>query len=123
MQALREINLTGTVPAGETSVTLTSDSGVLGRLYAVEWVDGTLADGVDAVLSVTNTPSGVNKTLLTLTDANDDAWYQPREDRHSNAGAAASANDQFMVIAGTLSLTISSAVAAQVGGAVVYYFV
>jgi len=122
MQALREIRLIGTVPAGVTTVTVTAETPILGWLYAVEWKDDTLANGVDAVLSVINTPSGVDKTLLTLTDANDDAWYQPREDRHGNTGTAASANDQYMIVAGTLQLAITSAVAAQTGGAIVYVF-
>ena len=76
-------------------------------LYGVEWVDGTLADGVDAVLSVTNTPSGVDKTLLTLTNANDDAWYHPRGVEHDAAGAALTTRT-LSVVYGTLKLVVTS---------------
>jgi hypothetical protein len=61
---------------------------VVGYLEAVEWVDGTLADGVDAVISMTLTPSGVDRTLVTLTNANDDAWYQVRVNEHDTTGVA-----------------------------------
>ena len=79
----------------DTRLDITTDSGgdatvtgeaINGLLYAVEWVDGDLADGVDATLSMTQTPSGVDKTLLTLTDANSDAFYYPRESDHDNTG-------------------------------------
>lgn len=63
-----------------------TDGGVTGQgspgspylLYGVQWVDGDLADGVDAVLSVTNAPGGVDTTLLTMSNANTDDWYYPR---------------------------------------------
>ncbi len=68
--------------------TVVGDSAINGFLVEIAWVDGTLADGVGAVISMTQTPEGVDKTLLTLTAANDDADYRIALARHDNAGAA-----------------------------------
>ena len=49
---------------------------VNGKLYAIEVVIGTLTNGAaDITVSVTNTPSGVDKTLLTLTNITASALY------------------------------------------------
>ena len=106
-------NNTATIPA-------------FGLLHAVEWVDGDFADGVDSVLSVTNTDSGVDSTLLTLTDANIDAWYYPRVALHDTAGAAVTYDGTRpiygrFVVNGTLKLTVTSGGDTKTGGAVVYY--
>lgn len=79
-----------TTTANAATVTgLSKDQALLrpGLLYKVEWVDGDLADGVDATLSVTST-SGVVETLLTLTNANDDAVYYPQILVADNTGTA-----------------------------------
>lgn len=118
------IKLTGTTDSGGAA-TITAPIPVYGRLCAVEWIDGDLADGVDAVLSVVGTSSGVDYTLLTLTDANNDAWYYPRHLVHGEAGAAltgTSGGDRAMpVILGTLKLVIASGGDTKTGGCVVYY--
>ena len=119
MQTIHEMKLTGTTDAsGDLTVT---GQAAFGWLYAVEWIDGDLADGVDAVLSCTLTSSTVNNTLLTLTNANDDAWYYPRETVDDNAGAEGSGVCN-PVLNGVLQLVISSGGNAKTGGAVVYYF-
>lgn len=117
--------LLGTTDAsGDLTVTATIPS--FGLLHAVEWKDGDLTDGVDAVLSVTETHSGVDYTLLTLTNANNDAWYYPLAAAHDNAGAGVTydgTNEIYvpMAIAGKLKLVISSGGDSKSGGAVVYY--
>ena len=121
MQIIEIVRLIGTTAVGGAA-TITADRPIRGFLVAVEWVDGDLTDGVDGTLSVIRTSSGVNKTLLTLTDANADAWYQPREDRHSASGAAASVNDQYMIVDGVLQLVIARGGDAHTGGALVYLF-
>lgn len=121
---LHDVRLVGATDASGDK-TLTAPSGVFGYLEAVEWIDGDLTDGVDAVLSVTETPSGVDQTLLTLTNANDDAWYRPRHVVHSEAGAAltgTSGGDRARpLINGKLKLVISSGGDTKTGGCIVYY--
>ena len=117
--------LSGTTDAaGDATINATVPA--YGRLVAVEWIDGDLADGVDAVLSVTSTDSSVDNTLLTLTDANIDAWYYPLAAAHDNAGAGVTfdgANEIYVqqVVNGMLKLVISSGGDTKTGGAVVYY--
>jgi len=88
-------------------------------LHAVEWVDGDLADGVDAVLSVTDTLSGVDHTLLTLTDANNDAWYFPRPVENDAAGAALTTRT-LDVVYGTLKLVVAQGGVSKSGACIVY---
>lgn len=122
---LDHVKLTGTT-AADGSLTVQHTIPIHGTLERVEWIDGDLADGVDAVLSVTGTPSGVDHTLLTLTDANSDANYYPRVIAHDNATAAVTfdgTNELYTrdVFWGLLKLVISSGGNAKTGGCVVYY--
>lgn len=122
---LQEVRLIGATTAGGAA-TILSDTGVFGRLIAVYWDDGTLADGVDAVLSYTNTV-GDSVTLLTLTDANVHLMYYPREQVHDNTGAALwyeAANSEMVaespIVAGALKLVIAAGGATKTGGAYCY---
>ncbi len=116
---LKSVRLTGTTNASG-ALTVLAPHSILGWLFAVQWIDGTLADGVDAVLSVTRTPSEVDKTLLTLTNANDDAWYHPRVLECDAAGASIGTYTP-MIIEGTLKLVVSSGGDTLTGGCIVYY--
>lgn len=88
-------------------------------LSAVEWVDGTFADGVDAVLSTVDTLSGVDKTLLTLTNANNDAWYLPRV-AACDGTVGALVHYELPIVNGDLRLVVSSGGSVVTGGAYVY---
>lgn len=118
---LKKVNLIGTTATGG-AVTVKSGH-VCGKLIAVQWVDGDLADGVDAVLTVANSVHPV--TLLTLTDANSDAWYQPRVPMHDTVGAAVTfdgTNELYTeaVVDGALQLAITSGGDAKTGGTYVW---
>ena len=76
-------------------------------LYAVEWVDTDFDAGVDAVLSVTNTPTAIDKTLLTLTNADAEAWYSPRVLATDNAGANLTGEYALQVVYGKLKLVVA----------------
>lgn len=89
------------------------------KLHAVEWIDGTFDNGVDAVLTMESTLSGVDTTLLTLTDADNDAWYYVRVLEQDNTGSNL-ATYTTQVVQGDLVLTVSSGGNAKTGGAVVY---
>ena len=121
---LKWVKLYGTT-ASDGSLTVTAGSSVRGLLHAVEWIDGDLADGVDAVLSVVRDDNAPDYTLLTLTNADADAVYYPRVIIHSESGAAltgTSGGDRAKpVINGSLKLAITSGGDAKTGGAIVYY--
>lgn len=113
----------------ESDQTLTVDDidSIAGQLYAVQWIDGAFTDGVDAVISVQNTQSGVALTFLTLTNANVDKWYFPREVVHDNAGGAltgTSGGDRTApMIDGTLRMAVTAGGATKEGGCIVYVVV
>jgi len=118
------VKLTGTTDSSG-DLTVTSEASYNGLLHSVQWIDGDLADGVDAVLSVTDTDSGVDFTLLTLTDANSDAMYHPRHQIDTEAGAGVTYDGtnevyEMVPVVGTLKLVISSGGDTKTGGAVVY---
>lgn len=120
---LKVIKLISDVSASG-AVTVVS-SKVTGLLHAVEWIDGTLDNGVDAVLTLTRDGEGADITLLTLTDANNDAVYMPRYATHGNTGTALTldgtrpATDKHF-INGALSLSITDGGNAKRGGCFVY---
>ena len=121
---LKWVKLYGTTATGG-AVTVTAETSVRGLLHAVEWIDGDLADGVDAVLSVVRDDNAADYTLLTLTNADNDLVYYPRVIIHSEAGAAltgTSGGDRAKpVINGRLKLAVTSGGDAKSGGAIVYY--
>ena len=125
MGRLKEAILTGTTSTAGAA-TINDTKAILGRLYAVEWIDGTLSDGVDAVLTAQNTASAVAQTLLTLTDANDDDWYYPRDVVHDLAGSALTGTSggdrEKPVINGVLRLVIASGGSEKTGGCIVYFY-
>ena len=121
---IRAIRLYGTTDATQ-ALTVTAETKAWGLLHAIEWIDGTFADGVDAVISFTSSASGVARTLLTLTDANVDAWYYPREAVHDNAGAGVTfdgTNEIYdrAVVDGILKLVVADGGVTKAGGCIVY---
>ncbi len=119
-----DIILTGTTNSG--GVTITSTETVKGFLYKVKWVDGDLADAVTAVLSVVETPEGVDETLLTLSnpDANADKNYYPRDLVHDATGTAltgTAGGDRIKpLVVGKLKLVIAAGGDTKTGGCHVY---
>jgi hypothetical protein len=118
---LHDMKLMGTTD-GSGDLTVNGEVSIYGLLYAVEWVDGAFSDGVDAVLSVTRTASGVDQTLNTLANANDDGWYHPSRQGHDLAGALVTGVYELPVINGRLKLVVSSGGATVAGGCIVHYW-
>jgi hypothetical protein len=110
---------------GSGDGTATSNA-IQGTLYAVQWIDGDFANGVDGTFTVTGTDAAVDYTILTLTDANDDAMYYPREQLQTSAGAGATydgTNEIYGVeppIVGKVKLTVAQGGATKTGGAVLF---
>ncbi|MBU2099596.1 MAG: hypothetical protein KKD00_12595 [Gammaproteobacteria bacterium] len=107
---LKEYRIGITTTTGGVA-TGTTETPVLGKLYAVDMVDGDLADGVDTTFTYTN-PEGVSKTLLTLTDWNSDRTYYPRDQVHGNDGAALTLDGtriayDLPLVAGKITATVA----------------
>ena len=116
---IRNIKLSVTTDA-DGAATAQATTPVLGYLEAVEWVDGSLADGVDATVSVVSTSSGIDQTLLTLTDANDDAFYYPRAIIHNATGGTVTGEYTEYLVDGYLKLTVAQGGSVKAGNAIVY---
>lgn len=116
---IRDVKLTGTTD-GSGDATINGESQISGTLLAVQWIDGDLVDGVDAVLSMQDTPSGIVKTILTLTNANNDAWHNVRELEQGVDGANLTTTCKPLLI-GKPRLVISSGGDTKTGGCILYY--
>lgn len=101
------------------SIPVTTDSGgafvgthvvkTPAKLQAAQWIKGTLANGVDATLIVTQfSPRTLVTTLLTLTDANADALYHPKVTGADDVGAEITDAYESPLVHGTLQLTVAS---------------
>jgi len=77
MGLFTDVILTGTTN-GSGALTVNSETQVNGLLYAIEWVFGSGTSGVDFVLSLQSTPTGVAETIYTATNADANATYYPR---------------------------------------------
>jgi len=122
--ALHDLRLTVMTESDGTG-TITAPMSIFGYLEAVEWIDGSFDDGVDPALSVTETPSGVDQTLLSVSNANADAWYRPRHVVHGEDGGAltgTSGGDRARpIINGVLKLAVTNGGDEKTGGCIVYY--
>ena len=110
--------------AADGSATVTSETGIFGKLYAVEFVDGDLVDGVDTTLTYVS-PSGVTKTLLTMTDWNSDQTIYPREQVHGNTGTGLTYDGTRIVadppiVAGIVTATVAQGGNAKSGQVILY---
>ena len=105
---LEPVILNITTNAGGTATVTHTFPSTTGRLlYRVDWAVGDLAAGVDAVLKFVNTLDGVDKTLLTLTNANAFAQYHPRVVEQGNTGADLTSTT-MPLIDGNLQIAVTS---------------
>lgn len=122
--SIRSISLQGTTDSGG-DLTVNGDTQIRGYLERVDWIDGTLVDGNDAVISVQDTPNGTAQTLMTLTDANADAVYYPRTLMQGETGAdltgsAGGDRTRYLVI-GVPRLVVADGGNTKDGGCILYY--
>lgn len=91
------------------------------RLVAAQWIKGTLTNGVDATLICTQfSPRSLVTTLLTLTNANADAFYHPKVVGADGVGAAIADAYESPLVHGTVQLTIAAGGAAHTGSLWLY---
>lgn len=123
MSTLKEIRLNATTD-GSGDATTNATTPVCGRLFAVKWIDGDLADGNDAVISVQGHEA--SKTLMTLTDANVDALYYPRDLVHDATGTALTGTQGgdrgLPLMVGVPRLVVASGGDTKTGGCILFYF-
>jgi len=121
---MKEIILSIVTHASAGTASVTSESPVLGKLYAIEYRPGTIDTG--ATVTVT-CESASSKPLLTkATAGTSNAWFYPRDIVHAVADGAAltgtAGGDRDMpILAGNLKVTIASGGNSKVGSLIVYY--
>lgn len=120
MAGLTDLLLQGTTDASG-DLTVNAVSQINGLLYAVEWVFGSGATGVDFVLSCQTLPSGVADTVLTITNADASAVYYPREAEVGSTGSALGTYC-YPRLLGTPRLVVSSGGNAKPYSLILYYF-
>lgn len=120
---LKEIRLYGQVNASGAG-TFTSEGPVFGLLYAVQWVDGTLADNNTAVLSAINSEAAATLLTLSAGEGDADVMYYPRAlmcDAACTALTGSAGGDRALpLVAGRLQLVIASGGVSTLGGCICY---
>lgn len=99
--------------------TAQSSNDLFGEVIAVNWEDGDLIDGVDAVLSSVG-GGRPDQTILTLTNANSDAWYYPLKQAHGDTGSAITGEYVPALVSGALKLVVSAGGDTKSGSVRVY---
>ena len=126
---IRKRKLYGTTDGSDGTagaLTVTDSVLILGKLQAVHWIDGDFANGVDAVLSMVSDDGVVaDTTLLSLTDADDDAWYYPQTPAQDNTGADVTTDgtQEFytqQMVDGRFKLSVTDGGNEKSGGCIVY---
>jgi len=117
---LRDVILTATTNSSGDK-TLKSPDQVAGLLIGIEWVVGTFDTGVDATITLQDTPSGVARTLLTLTNANANAFYNVRADEHDSTGTAITGGKCYPLIVGKPQVVVASGGNTKTGSVILYY--
>ena len=122
MSEITEYLITIDVDASGAS-TDTVGTAIFGQLYAVDVVNGTLANNFDITLSYANS-QGVSHTLVTFTNLSADGLYYPRHVVHSEAAAAltgTSGGDRAMpLIAGTVTAVTADGGVSKSGALILY---
>jgi hypothetical protein len=123
---MKEIFLTLTTGVSDGAASTSATTGVLGKLYAIEYQPGTIDTG--ATLTVTCVgPNGSSKPLLTKASAGTaNVWYYPRDLVNAVADGAAltgtSGGDRALpILQGRPLVAIASGGNSKVGYCILYY--
>jgi hypothetical protein len=105
------------------AVTVNGPRAILGKLYAVQVTQGSLASGVDLTISTQN--GAASKTLLTITDSTASALYYPRDLVHDAAGSAltgtAGGDRTCPLLDGTPRVVVAQGGDSKIGAVTLYY--
>lgn len=102
--------------AGAASVT--SEDKYLGMLYAVQLIDGDLADGVD--LTLTCEQGDLSIPLLTIADFNTDQMQYPRVLETLNTAGSALTTHTRPIVNGYLKAVLAQGGDVKTGAVIVY---
>jgi len=125
-EGLRDVRITA-VTDGSGDSTDTAEMGISGRLYALEWVDGDCANGVDITVTLTSRSSGVSHQIFQADNVNDDAIYYPRAALHDTSAVSVTydgSNEIYdlVVVNGIPQLIVAAGGATKTCECLLYYY-
>ena len=107
---------------GSGDATVTETRRLTGRIVAVEWGIGTGAAGIDFTLTITDTPGGADRTILTVLNANANKTYYPSVLRQlATDGSDISGVYSEPIVSGLLKAVVAQGGATKTCYLVVYY--
>ena len=114
---MRIISLSGTTNTAGALMVSASES-LHGLLYAVQLVDGALADGVD--ITLTCEQESLSIPLLTKADFNTDQIVYPRVAEALNTNGSALTTYSMPLINGVPKMVLAAGGATAAGGCILY---
>lgn len=118
-----EIRLVGETNSSGVA-TINGTKSVIGKLFAIAWIDGDLDDNNTAVISTQG--HDASQTLLTIgtAEGDDDEIFYPRalvHDEGADVLVGANGGDrEMMLVAGTPRLVIAAGGDTKTGGCILY---
>ena len=119
MKTLNKVKLYGTTD-GSGDLTVTDDTESLGGVFAVEWIDGDFADGVDLTLSYVSSDEGVSRNIFVVANANDDKIYYPRVLEHLDTDGSDLTTHTYPLVNGKLKMVVAQGGDTKTGGCIVH---
>jgi hypothetical protein len=114
---VRTVLLSGTTNASG-ALTVTYGDHVMGKLYAVQLIDGSFDDGVDITLTCEHGDFSI--PLLTKADFNSDQMVYPRVATAAIADGAALTDYAMPIVNGKPKMVIAAGGNAKSGGCLLY---
>ena len=124
MGKLKEIILTGTTD-GSGDAVINAEYTIVGKVVAIAWQDGGLANGHTGVISSQGDPG--SQTIMTVGtgEGDNDAVFYPRHVIHDEGAGALTGTSggdrEYPFVSGKLRLVIAAGGATATGGCYVYY--
>ena len=123
---LRDMRITAVTDSAGNS-TDTGEGSITGQLYALEWIDGDCANGVDITVTLTSRSSGIDLQLFQKDNVNDDAIYYPRTQVHNTSGTALTLEGSeiaydYIAVNGIPEITVGAGGATKTCECLLYYY-
>ncbi len=121
---MKEIRLFGTTSSGGAA-TINATKSILGKLYAIAWIDGDLADNNTAIISTQGHEASQTLMSIGAAEGDNDEIFYPRAlvfDEGADVLTGTAGGDRVrMLLVGTPRLVIAAGGDEKTGGCILYY--
>ncbi len=122
--SFKEIRLEVTTD-GSGDATTDATTAVMGRLYAIAWVDGDLVDNVTAVISTQGAEASQTLMSIGAGEGDNDAIFYPRHIVHDEGAdvltGTAGGDRTLPLMVGTPRLVVAAGGGTKTGACILYY--